>query len=61
MITPVNAQNGNTTSVDLAWRDALWHTIMTGGWPTKLPREEEAKLQKVWLGTISSPWFFACG
>ncbi|BCS26754.1 uncharacterized protein APUU_51465S [Aspergillus puulaauensis] len=52
MTTPVNVQNGNTTSVNPAWRDALWHTIMTGGWPTKLAREEEAKLQDAWLGTV---------
>ncbi|OJJ01862.1 hypothetical protein ASPVEDRAFT_887269 [Aspergillus versicolor CBS 583.65] len=52
MTTPVNVQNGNTTSVNPAWRDALWHTIMTGGWPTKLAQEQEAKLQEAWLGTV---------
>ncbi|KAJ9646746.1 hypothetical protein H2204_000438 [Knufia peltigerae] len=52
MTTPVNVQNGNTTSANPAWRSALWHLIMTGGWTEKLSASKEKALQESWLDTV---------
>jgi hypothetical protein len=52
MTTPVNHQNGAETSVNPAWRSALWHTIMTGGWTKNLPVANETVLVESWLDTI---------
>ncbi|KAL2831171.1 hypothetical protein BDW59DRAFT_169879 [Aspergillus cavernicola] len=52
MTTPVNHQNGNTTSANPGWRSALWHVIMTGGWTTELPRAEKAVLHESRLDTV---------
>ncbi|CRG82838.1 hypothetical protein PISL3812_00184 [Talaromyces islandicus] len=52
MTTPVNHQNGAETSVNPAWRSALWHTIMTGGWSENLPPSNATARVEGWLGTI---------
>ncbi|KAH8695640.1 isoamyl alcohol oxidase [Talaromyces proteolyticus] len=52
MTTPVNHQNGDTTSVNPAWRTALWHTIMSGGWYEALSVSTEAELVESFLETI---------
>lgn len=52
MTTPVNHQNRNTTSANPAWRSALWHVIMTGGWTEELGVSEEKALQTSWLDTV---------
>ncbi|CAI7612151.1 unnamed protein product [Penicillium glandicola] len=52
MTTPVNHQNGNTTSVNPAWRPALWHTLMTGGWTDELSVQNETNLLEAWLDTV---------
>ncbi|KAJ5832384.1 CAZyme family AA7 [Penicillium riverlandense] len=52
MTTPVNHQNGNTTSANPAWRTALWHVLMTGGWPQELSVKNETELLEVWLDTV---------
>lgn len=52
MTTPVNHRNGNTTSANPAWRSALWHLLMTGGWTEKLSVSKEKALQDSWLDTV---------
>ncbi|GAM34224.1 hypothetical protein TCE0_015f01664 [Talaromyces pinophilus] len=52
MTTPINTQNGNETSINPAWRTALWHLIMTGGWFDVLPTTKENAMVESWLETI---------
>ncbi|RAH66090.1 isoamyl alcohol oxidase [Aspergillus aculeatinus CBS 121060] len=52
MTTPVNVQNGNTTSVHPAWRSALWHLLMTGGWFDVRSTANQTALQEGWLETV---------
>lgn len=52
MTSPVNVQNGNATSANPAWRSALWHVLMTGGWLTQLEPVNEKKLLETWLNTV---------
>ena len=52
MTTPVNNQNGNTTSANPAWRTALWHVLMTGGWTGELGVSNETALLESWLDTV---------
>ncbi|KAJ6043393.1 CAZyme family AA7 [Penicillium canescens] len=52
MTTPVNHQNGNTTSANPAWRTALWHVLMTGGWTKELGVSNETALLESWLNTV---------
>ncbi|OJJ96898.1 hypothetical protein ASPACDRAFT_54267 [Aspergillus aculeatus ATCC 16872] len=52
MTTPVNVQNGNTTSVHPAWRSALWHVLMTGGWFDVRSTANQTALQERWLETV---------
>ncbi|KAJ5263160.1 CAZyme family AA7 [Penicillium angulare] len=52
MTTPVNHQNGNQTSVNPAWRPALWHLLLTGGWTKKLSDSTKQTLIQKWLDTV---------
>ncbi|PYH42493.1 FAD binding domain-containing protein [Aspergillus saccharolyticus JOP 1030-1] len=52
MTTPVNVQNGNTTSVHPAWRSALWHVLMTGGWFDVRSSANQTALGERWLDTV---------
>ncbi|GFG18551.1 6-hydroxy-D-nicotine oxidase [Aspergillus udagawae] len=52
MTTPVNHRNGDATSVNPAWRSALWHVLMTGGWTEQLSNLTEAELLETWLDTV---------
>ncbi|KAF5855891.1 hypothetical protein ETB97_008270 [Aspergillus alliaceus] len=52
MTTPVNHQNGDATSVNPAWRSALWHVLMTGGWTEQLGSLAEKELLETWLNTV---------
>ncbi|KAJ5604817.1 CAZyme family AA7 [Penicillium lagena] len=61
MTTPVNHQNGNTTSANPAWRTALWHVLMTGGWSEELGVSTETALLEKWLDTIEPLKFLTPG
>jgi hypothetical protein len=52
MTTPVNHQNGNSTSANPAWRTALWHLLMTAGWSNNIPISSQATFYKSFLDTI---------